>query len=421
MKTIFVHPTDPQADTQSLSRALSMAQVGDVLLVGPGVYSPSRTGEALPLRVPTGVSVEGAGKDVCTIDGEGLFEPTFNPIRPDRSVVVLDDGASLSHLTVTNGGGHGIGIPPGVSATMRHCTISGHGDHGVFLCGVAEAVITGCTFHDNGRKRFEPALPRGTGARQGHHIFAEARHGQRNHLLITDNTMRSCFADGIAVVCFFPEADGVAWSATIVRNTIAESERGGLLFSCSFGPSHNRCWLVAADNVLRDNRQFGVSVLTAIPLADKVPQQSQLTALVSGNEIAASPLGVLVQAAVGESHNNACQVTIDRNRLADCSKNAIRLLGAMGIEGVETRANSLQAVVSRNLITGGAPAVVVQGAGGTATSNPRQNSVNVRFFGNEIAAPSEQAIVVSDGRTGNQVTIAERSQAFTRTGTDLLQ
>lgn len=420
MNAIVVHPTDPRADMSSLTRALSAARAGDVLLVGPGTYSPAQTGETLPLRIPPGVTVEGAGKDVCVIDGAGLFEPSFNPIRPDLAAVVLDDGASLSGVTVTNGGGHGIGVPSGAAATIRNCLVSRHGDHGVFLCGVAEAVITGCVFRDNGLQRFAPALPRGPGARQGHHIFAEARHGQRNRLLITDNTMRGCFADGLAFICFFPEADGVAFSALVARNTIEESERGGLLFSGSFGPSRNHLQIVAVDNILRNNKQFGVSVLTAIPLTDRTPQENVVTALMTGNDIAASPIGVLIQGAVGESHRNMCHVTVDRNRIAACSKNAVRLAAAMGVDGVETRENSLRAVVSRNVITGGAAAVAVQGAGGTATSDCRQNVVTVRLLNNELDAPEEQAIVVSDGRAGNRVAVAEGSQAVTRTDEDLL-
>jgi len=419
MNTIVVHSTDPRTDVASLTRALQAARPGDVILLGPGVYSPARTGEVLPLTIPVGVAVEGAGREISILDGEGLFEPSFNPIRPDLSVVVLHDGASLGGVTVTNGGGHGIGVPLGVSATIRNCTINRHGDHGVFLCGVTEAAITGCAFQENGLKRFEPVLPRGAGARQGHHIFAEARHGQRNRLLITDNTMRGCFADGIAFICFFPEVDGVSFSATIVRNTIEASERGGLLFSCSFGPSHNRLHLIATDNVLQANRQFGLSVLTAVPLADKVPQESVFTALVAGHDISASPIGVLIQGAVSEAHHNVCQVTIDRNHISDCGKNAIRLIGALGVESVETRENLLRAMVSRNHITGSAPAVAVQGAGGAG--NPQQNTIRVRLFDNEVDAQTEQAIVISDGRAGNRVEVVEGSQAYTRTDRDLLK
>src|SRR6187397_2425587 len=136
MNAISVHPEDAGADARSLSTALAMAQRGDVVLVGPGVYSPSRTGEVLPLRIPSGVAIEGAGSDRCIIDGEGLFEPSFAPIRPDLAVIVLGDGSSLSGVEVTNGGGHGIGAPPGVSGTVRDCAITRHGDHGIYLGGV---------------------------------------------------------------------------------------------------------------------------------------------------------------------------------------------------------------------------------------------------------------------------------------------
>jgi hypothetical protein len=419
MNTIIAHPTDPQADAASLTRALSVARAGDVILVSPGFYSPSRTGETLPLRVPAGVMVEGAGSNECIIAGEGLFEPSFNPVRPEWSVVVFGDGASLGGVTVTDGGGHGIGVPPGVSTTIRNCVISRHGDHGVFLCGVAEAVVTGCVFLNNGVKRFEPTLPRGVGARQGHHIFAEARHGQRNRLVITDNTMRGCFADGIAFICFFPETDSVSCRATVVRNTIEESERGGLLFSCSFGPSHNRYQVFAADNTLNDNKQFGVSILTAVPLADKVPQDSQVAALIAGNTVSNSPIGILIQGAVGEAHGNTCRVTVDRNRVSGCGKNAIRLVGATGVEGVETNENSLRVLVSRNHLAGGAPAVAIQGAGGAGS--PQQNTVKVRLFDNEVVGQPEQTIVVSDGRENNRVEVAEGSQAVRRTDGDVLK
>src|SRR4030095_16582200 len=94
-----------RADAAALSTALAMAHAGDVVLVGPGVYAPSRTQEVLPLRTPPAGAVEGAGPDRCMIDGEGRFEPSFGPIQPDLAVVVLGDGSSLSGVEGTNGGG----------------------------------------------------------------------------------------------------------------------------------------------------------------------------------------------------------------------------------------------------------------------------------------------------------------------------
>ena len=48
MKTIFVSPHDACADTRSLSDALQQAQPSDVVLVGPGHYSPSLNRGTLP-------------------------------------------------------------------------------------------------------------------------------------------------------------------------------------------------------------------------------------------------------------------------------------------------------------------------------------------------------------------------------------
>lgn len=420
MKTIFVSPHAARVDARSLSEALQQAQPDDVVLVEPGRYSPSLTGERLPLTIPPGVQVQGATRQECIIDGEGYFSPSFHPIRPEQSVVVLTDGTSLSGVTVTQGGGHGIGAPPSASVTVRSCTISNHGDHGVFLCGVTEATITDCEFSDNGLERFEPSLPRGTGARQGHHIFAEARAGQRNHLFVTDNTMRRCFADGLAFICFFPEPDAVSFDATILRNTIEDCERGGLLFSCSFGPSSNRQALTVADNILRGNKQFGINILTAIPLADKVPQHGQLTALLSGNTITNSPVGIAVHGALGEARHNSCRVVIDRNEIADWKAHAVRLVGGSGLDNVETTDNEVIATLSRNVFKGEPPAVVMQGAGGMAQSITSRNRVTARVLANDLDNAGDQPILVSNGRPDNQAEVQAAGDPSIRRDEDLL-
>jgi hypothetical protein len=421
MNAIYVHPENARADAATLSTALAMAQAGDVVLAGPGVYAPSRTGEVLPLRIPNGVAIEGAGSDHCIIDGEGLFEPSFGPIRPDLAVVVLGDGSSLSGVEVTNGGGHGIGAPPGISATVRDCVITRHGDHGVYLAGVDQAVIVGCTFRDNGLKQFRPTLPRGTGSpQQGHQIFAEARHGQRNHLVIADNTMHGCFADGVAFVCFYPEPDGVIFEATIVRNTIEASGRGGLLFACSFGPSANRQRIVAAGNVLRDNRQYGIQAVVASPHADPVPSGNRLDALFAANEIVGSPVGIFIRGAGGECHHNVGDIVIDRNTIFTGDQHAIRVVGAVGVGGVGTTDNVLRVVLSRNLLSGSLPTIAVQAAASIPGSTTHDNVVSLRTIDNQFSGAPEQAFVVSNGPAGNRVEVEAGSQAYSRKTDDLL-
>jgi hypothetical protein len=421
MSAIYVHPTDARADAASLTTALATAHAGDVVLVGPGMYAPSRTGEVLPLRIPNGVAIEGAGSDRCIVDGEGQFEPSFGPIRPDLAVVVLGDGSSLSGVEVTNGGGHGIGAPPGIAATVRDCAITRHGDHGVYLCGVDRALIVGCTFHDNGLKQFRPTLPRGTGSpQQGHQIFAEARHGQRNRLTVADNVMHGCFADGVAFVCFYPEPDGVSFEATIVRNTIEASGRGGLLFACSFGPSANRQRIVATGNVLRDNQQYGIQAVVASPHGDPVPSGNRLDALFAANEIVGSPVGIFVRGAGGECHHNVGDIVVDRNTIAAGAQHAIRVVGAIGVGGVETTDNALRVVLSRNLLSGSVPNVAVQAAASIPGSEAHGNVVGLRLLENQITGDPEQAFVVSDGSVGNRVEVEAGSQAYSRTSDGVL-
>ncbi len=415
MTMLFVHPTDRTADVSSLSQALQRTQPGDVVVLGAGRYGPSTTGERLPLRIPAGVAVEGGRAEDCVLDGEGRFEPSFHPIRAELSVVLIEDGASLAGVSVTNGGGHGIGVPLGASVLIRNCHLSRHGDHGIFVCGAAQAIVTNCLFEHNGLKRFAPELPRGAGARQGHHIFAEARHGQPNQLLVSDNIMRACFADGVAFVCFFREPDGVSFGARILRNTIEASERGGLLFSCSFGPCQNRYQILAVDNILKDNKQFGLNIMTAVPLADRVPQHNHLRALIAGNTISDSPLGIAVHGALSEAHYNRCEVTLDQNRIANCATNALRLLGASGAPGVATQGNTLEATVSRNTLSG---SVVIQGAGGPSAATLQDNSVSVRLSGNSGTA--EESARVSDGPTGNTATVRAAPQAYQRTQDNLV-
>jgi hypothetical protein len=418
MKTLLVDPADPAADAPSLTHGLRLATPGDILLIGPGTYSPSLTGEALPLRVPPGVVLEGAGQDLSVIDGAGQLEPTFDPIDPQTAILVLDHGTRVTGVTVTNGGAHGLGALPGASVVVHDCTVRRNGGHGLFLSGVAEAVVTGCRFLDNGLKRFSPACPRGNPARQGHHLFAAMHAGRPGRLVISDNTLRGCFADGIAMVCLFDQADGAAFSATILRNLVEDSERSGLLFSASFGPDRNRCRIVASGNVLRGNRQWGIGLLAAVPLGAAVPRDNVVAAVFTANEITGSAVGILAHGAASEAHGNTTEILVDRNRITGCATNGVRLVGAMGAPGLEAAGNSIRAVLSRNRITGSDRAVVVQGAGGAGTA--RGNVVRVRLVQNDVDAPPGAAIVVSDGDATNRVEVDKGSQPVTRAEGDCL-
>jgi hypothetical protein len=85
----------------------------------------------------------------------------------------------------------------------------------------------------------------------------------------------------------------------------------------------------------------------------------------------------------------------------------------VGVEGVATNGNVLQAIVSRNFVAGSVPAIVAQGAGGAGVL--QHNAVQVRFFDNHVEAPHEQSLLVCNGVAGNQVEVAENSQTYLRT------
>lgn len=113
MGVLTVHASEPGVAVSSLTQALSRAQVGDLILLGPGHYSLQPTGALLPLRLPPGVALEGLEREECSIDGEGRFAPSFNPIRPDSAVLVLGEKGSRANVALTNGGGAVLECPPG--------------------------------------------------------------------------------------------------------------------------------------------------------------------------------------------------------------------------------------------------------------------------------------------------------------------
>ena len=88
-KTIFVSPLDPIADAKSISEGLTIASPGTIVVLDAGHYSQSETNESFPIVVPSGVSLHGVNREHCLVDGEGHGTPSFDPIDPRHSLVVL--------------------------------------------------------------------------------------------------------------------------------------------------------------------------------------------------------------------------------------------------------------------------------------------------------------------------------------------
>ncbi len=312
-RLLSVSATDPTATHASISTALRQANTGDTVWIGPGHYSPSRTHEVFPLYVPPGVTVFGAGAQDCLIDGEEALALSFRPVQEGQSLILLADNTSLSGVTLAHSGGNGIGNQPGARVQIIHNTIRQHGQHGIILSGPEAAVIKDNRFEDNGTKQFRPATPRPAAGRQGHHIFVQGKSGGANHILISDNTMARAFADGIAVVVFFDEADGVHMHVRVWHNTIEHSERRGLTIAGSFGPCHNRVDIDVRQNMLRHNAALAIGAQAARPLVTQLVRDTRLRLHLIDNDCQHNGDGIMLYGGFGPAEHNVLDATLIGN------------------------------------------------------------------------------------------------------------
>src|SRR5262245_56484635 len=86
-RLLYVSATESTAACTSISAALRQAAAGDTVLVGPGRYAPSTTGEQFPLYLPPGVTLAGEGQGVSIIDGEGATDLSFRPVHAGQSLI----------------------------------------------------------------------------------------------------------------------------------------------------------------------------------------------------------------------------------------------------------------------------------------------------------------------------------------------
>lgn len=185
----------------------------------------------------------------------------YRPVREGQSLILLVDDTTLRDMTVVNSDGNGVSNQPGARVLITRNAIGQHGQHGLLLSGPQEAVVLDNRLVDNGTKQFRPVTPRQAAGRQGHHIFVQGKSGVANSLVLTGNTMQRAFADGLALVVFFDEADGVTMPARVINNTIEASERRGVTIAGSFGPSHNRVTINISHNTICPLTRAGYRVV----------------------------------------------------------------------------------------------------------------------------------------------------------------
>ncbi|ETX04280.1 right-handed parallel beta-helix repeat-containing protein [Candidatus Entotheonella palauensis] len=402
---LYVSATDATAAYPSITAALRHANAGDTVVVGAGRYSPSQTREHFPLYVPPGVSLLGTGQDTCVIDGEGATAPSFRPVLEAQSLILLGDHSTLSDFTITNSGGNGIGNQPGARVQIIRNTIQAHGQHGIIVSGPEEALIKDNLFRDNGTLKYGPETPRPAAARQGHHIFVQGKSGAANRMLICDNTMSRAFADGIAIVVFFDEADGVHMHVRVWRNTIEQSERRGLTIAGSFGPSHNRVEIDVRHNVIRNNHALAVGAQAARPLATQLLRDNRLRMHLVDNECRDNGDGVMLFGGFGPAEQNVLEATVIGNIITGAARYGLRMIGGVGMLGYAAHHNRVQAVVHRNRIEGaGTSAVFLQGGAADSQADVTGNAVLTHIVDNELLATNAaSSMLLNDGLPGNNV------------------
>jgi Protein of unknown function (DUF1565) len=415
---LYTSASDKNAPFSSIGAALLRAVAGDTVLVGSGLYSPSATREKFPLYVPPGVSLAGAGQGASILDGEGAQDVSFRPVQEGQSLVLMGDGSSLSGFSVINGGGNGIANQPGAGVLVTRNEIRGHGQHGMLVSGPQEAVIKDNIFLDNGVKRFAPTTPRGGQSRQGHHIFVQAKAGVTNRVIIADNSMTRAFADGVAMVVFFDEPDGVVMHVSLVNNLIEQSERRGLTIAASFDSSHTQVAVDVHRNIIRDNTEYAIAAQAARPLVVRQVDACCLRLRLFENECHQSAEGIVLFGGFGPAYGNQLDAAIVGNLITGMTMRAVRVIGGVGFRGYGAHQNRVRVVISRNRVsdTGEVP-IFLQGGVAEAEEEASGNEVRAHVVGNELSVPpGQREMLVNDGLSGNAVCLDEPAQVYVRVG-----
>ncbi len=341
---------------------------------------------------------------------------SFRPVQESQSLVLLGNGTTLRDFTIVNSGGHGVNHQVGARVLIMRNEILQHGQHGLLVSGPQEAVIIDNRFAENGTKKFRPTTPRPAAGRQGHHIFVQGKSGAANSVLIVDNTMRRAFADGVALVVFFDEADGVDMRVQVINNTIEQSERRGLTICGSFGPSHNRVVIDVRHNIIRDNAGPAIAAQAARPLVTQLIRDSYLRLRIADNECHANDEGVVLFGGFGPAEDNLLDGTLVNNLITGTTRHAVRLIGGVGLGGYAALRNSVRAVIGRNSIeAAGEVPIFVQGGTAEGQEVVTGNAVLAQILANDFpSAGVTPWLLLDEGFPGNTVQFEEPIPAYTR-------
>lgn len=158
MSVIYINPSrgnDSASGSQSaplktIARALEKARSGTTIQLALGTYSNS-SGERFPLIVPSGIKIvgnEGTKGSGIIIMGSGRHSI---PVWASQNIaIVLENGAELRGVTVTNPASRGTGVwIDSTAPIVADNTFVNSAREGIFVSGTAKPLIEDNLFVDN--------------------------------------------------------------------------------------------------------------------------------------------------------------------------------------------------------------------------------------------------------------------------------
>lgn len=369
--------------TEAVGKA---ARRGDVILVRPGVYSPSLTGEVLPIgspgpglaRIPEGVKLIGSGAETTIIDAED----TLRDGSPVNTMGVGSDDVRIAGFTLRNSSAVGIFILNADHVEIDSNFFVGNGRFAVGASGTGGLVIRNNVARANNETGFSVANaprtnvsnpPAGCPAAFGACVIGNiANEHSRDGFLFTtggdyhilNNAALNNGISGIEV----NNRNNARPLNSVVNNNLT-SNNGGVLFPFSGTGILITEFAHATEmngNQANNNRPGGIAVFedsSADVVRDNVIRNSKQNGLVvqkrsmvnalSNNQVVNSGLaGIFVE-------NDATVVTVSGNTVtnngtcADCTaaKGGLAVLGRSVVRDIDNNRfdrNSLGAQIAND-------------------------------------------------------------------------
>jgi len=355
---------------RSISEAVGKAaRSGDVILVRPGIYSPSSTGETLPIgspgpglnRIPSGVQLIGSGAATTIIDAES----TLRNGSPVNAMGVGSDGVRIAGFTVRGSSAVGIFVLDADNVQIDSNFFVGNGRFALGASGTGGLVVKNNVARANNETGFSvagaqkinvsnppPGCPPAFGACVIDNIANE--HARDGFLLTTGGDYHilsnTAFNNGISGIEVNNRGNRAPLNSVVKDNLTANN--GGVLFPFSGTGILVTEFAHASEisgNQAINNRPGGIAifedssaeVVTANAINNSkqnglIIQKRASVDSVSENQISNSGLaGIFVEnnSVVGTLHNNE---STDNGTCTDCTaaKGGLAILGGSSVQSV---------------------------------------------------------------------------------------